>query len=105
MTPSEYAQSLEISKNRAKNLDVIRKDIVSWINKFNDISAAQISYWLKEKYGELDFKDRTLRWYVKKLRKGYNLPKSIHNRQYAGVPEIPMRYQVQVDFGHIWEVC
>lgn len=102
MTPSEYAQLLENSKSRAKKLDIVRKDIVSWISEFNDISTAQINDWLKEKYGELDFKDRTLRWYVKKLRRDYNLPKSIRNRQYAEVPEIPMGYQGQVDFGQIW---
>ena len=72
MTPSEYAQLLESSKSRAKKFDVFRKDIVSWISEFNDISTAQKNKRQKEKNGELDFKDRTLRWYVKKLKKDYN---------------------------------
>ncbi|MFL0246232.1 hypothetical protein [Candidatus Clostridium stratigraminis] len=82
MTPEEYSKLIEESKSRAKKIDKYRNDILSWIREFNDISTAQISDWLKEKYGQLDFKDRTLRWYVEKLRKDYNLPKAAQDRQY-----------------------
>lgn len=50
----------------------------------------------------MDFKDRTLRLYVSDLREGYNLPKAPCTRQYEEVPELPMGYQAQVDFGEIW---
>lgn len=102
MTPDDYARLLEESKCRSKKLDKYKNDILSWIREFNDISTAQIYDWLIEKYGELHVKDRTLRWYVKKLRKDNNLPKAVRNRQYVEVPEIPMGYQAQVDFGQSW---
>lgn len=97
--PEEYARLLEESKHREKKLDKYRSDILSWIREFNDISTAQISDWLREKYEGLDFKERTLRDYVKRLRKDFNLPKAARERQYIEVPEMPMGYQAQVDFG------
>lgn len=102
MTPDEYAESVKNSKSRTKKLDVYKNDIAAWIQEFNDISTAQIYDWLKEKYGELHFKDRTLRWYVKQLRSELDLPKIIHRRQYTEVPEVAMGYQAQVDFGQSW---
>ncbi|WP_243122222.1 IS21 family transposase [Clostridium thermarum] len=102
MKPEEYAELVKEAKNRAKKLDKYKSDILSWIREFRDISTAQIHDWLRERYGELDFKDRTLRWYVKKLRKDFNLPKAARDRQYMEVPELPMGYQAQVDFGQAW---
>lgn len=102
MTPEEYSRLIEESKCREKKLDKYRNDILSWIREFNDISTAQISDWLREKYERLDFKERTLRDYVKRLRKDFNLPKAARDRQYIEVPEMPMGYQAQVDFGQCW---
>jgi transposase len=99
MTPEEYARLIEESKCREKKLDKYRDDILPWIREFNDISTAQISDWLREKYEELDLKERTLRNYVMRLRKDFNLPKAARDRQYIEVPEMPMGYQAQVDFG------
>lgn len=103
MTPEEYAELIKNAKNRTKKLDVYEKVILEWIREFNDISTAQIYDWLQERYGVLNFKDRTLRWYVNKLRKDYNMPKAARNRQYVEVPEMPMGYQSQVDFGQAWQ--
>ena len=57
---------------------------------------------VQERYTDLDFKDRTLRLYVNKLREEYNLPKIKSIRQYEEVEELPMGYQAQVDLGQIW---
>lgn len=103
MTPEEYAESIKSAKTRTKKLDVYEKDILEWIREFNDISTAQIYDWLQERYEVLHFKDRTLRWYVNKLRKDYNMPKATRNRQYVEVPEMPIGYQAQVDFGQTWQ--
>lgn len=66
------------------------------------MSTAQIYDWLRERYGEVDFKDRTLRLYVSELRLEKNLPKGVTMRQYQQVPELPMGFQIQTDFGQIW---
>lgn len=102
MTPEEYAKLLEESKCREKKLDKYKNDIISWLSEFNDISAAQISDWIREKYSAANFKERTLRGYVKSLRKEYNLPKATRIRQYEEVNETPLGYQAQVDFGQVW---
>lgn len=102
MTLEEYSKLKEESKNRTKKVDKYKDLILSWLEDFTDISVAQIYDWLREQYGEVDFKDRTLRAYVRNLRKEYNLPKVPCIRQYEEVPELPMGYQAQVDLGEIW---
>ncbi|MCX4372468.1 MAG: hypothetical protein OSJ58_11700 [Dysosmobacter sp.] len=42
---------------------------------------------------------RTVSRYVKLLREEYGLKKSVAPRKYKAVPELPMRQQIQVDFG------
>ncbi|WP_238475863.1 IS21 family transposase [Clostridium manihotivorum] len=103
MTPEEYAELMKKAKSRTKKVDMYKKDVLEWIREFDDISTAQIYDWLQEKYGMLDFKERTLRWYVNKLRANHNLPKAAYKRQYIEVPELPMGYQAQVDFGQTWQ--
>lgn len=102
MSYEEYAELKEETKNRSKKVDRHKELILSWIKEFRDISTAQIYDWLKERYGEVDFSDRTLRLYVKDLREKYELPKVSCIRQYEEVPELPMGYQAQVDLGEIW---
>lgn len=102
MTNEEYIELSQESKNRDKKVDKYRDLILEWIKEYRDISTAQIQDWLLERYEELDFKDRTLRLYVRNLRAKYNLPKEENKRQYEAVPELPMGFQAQVDFGEIW---
>jgi len=102
ITPSEYAELLKEAESRTKKIDKYKEQILEWIKEFRDMSSSQIYDWLKERYGKLDFKDRTLRLYVNKLRNEYNLPKVLEVRQYEEVPETPMGYQAQVDMGEIW---
>ncbi|MCB2358680.1 DDE-type integrase/transposase/recombinase [Clostridium estertheticum] len=66
------------------------------------MSAAQVFDWLKEKYVDVKFKERSLRLYINNLRQEYNLPKASPIRQFEEVPELPMGYQTQVDMGQIW---
>ena len=102
MTPAEYAKVATESKNRHKKLDIYKDDILEWITDFRDMSAAQILDWIKESYGEVEFKERSLRLYVSNLRQEYNLPKVLAIRQFEEVPELAMGYQAQVDMGQIW---
>ena len=102
MTPEEFEKLTEKAKVRIKRVDKYKDDILDWINEFKDMSAAQVYDWLKEKYGNLNFKDRTLRLYINNLRDKYKIPKAPYIRQYQEVPEIKMGHQAQVDLGEIW---
>ena len=66
------------------------------------MSAAQVLDWIKERYGDVEFKERSLRLYISNLREEYNLPKNLTIRQFEEVSELPMGYQAQVDMGQIW---
>jgi hypothetical protein len=102
MTPDRYAQVTIESKIRYKKIDIYKDDILKWITDFRDMSAAQVFDWLKEKYVDVKFKERSLRLYINNLRQEYNLPKASPIRQFEEVPELPMGYQAQVDMGQIW---
>jgi transposase len=102
MSNDEYAQLLNRSKNRTKKIDKYQTEILEWITDFRDISAAQVLDWIRERYGEVDFRERSLRHYICNLRKQYALPKAVETRQFEEVPETPIGFQAQVDMGQIW---
>jgi transposase len=102
MTPNEYAKTAIESKSRHKKIDIYKDEILEWITDFRDMSAAQVLDWIKERYGGVKFKERSLRLYISNLRQEYNLPKALTIRQFEEVPELPMGYQAQVDIGQIW---
>lgn len=83
MTPEEYAKLVEESKCREKKLDKYKNDIISWISEFNDISAAQISDWIREKYSDAGFP------MLKKLEDfDFNFQKSITSKQVNRLVEL-----------------
>jgi transposase len=102
MTPAEYAEVSKGAEIRTKKVDKYKEQILEWIREYRDMSSSQIYDWLRERHNTLDFKERTLRLYVNKLRYEHNLPKILSVRQYDEVPEMPMGYQAQVDMGEIW---
>ncbi len=97
--PQEYAKQLRQSYHRSSQLDEYKTNILARLREYPDSSASQIDDWLKEAYPESSFRSRTVRRYVAKLRKDYDLPKVINNRQYEAVEELPPGQQLQVDFG------
>jgi len=102
MSPDEYSQLVIDAKSRSKKIDKYKNEILEWITDFRDMSAAQVLDWIKERHGEIDFKERSLRHYISNLREVYNLPKATPVRQFEEVAELPMGYQAQVDMGQIW---
>jgi transposase len=102
MPPDDFAQLSIEAKRRSKKVDKYKDEILDWITDFRDISAAQVIDWFKERHYEIDFTERSLRGYIRNLRKAYNLPKAEEIRQFEEVPELPMGYQAQVDMGQIW---
>ena len=73
MTPDEYTKVANQSKSRYKKIDIYKDDILEWITDFRDMSAAQVLDWIKERHGEVEFKERSLRLYISNLRQEYNL--------------------------------
>ncbi|MGL5188527.1 MAG: hypothetical protein ACRC7S_02575, partial [Cetobacterium sp.] len=57
-----------------RKMDIYEQLIVSWLKEFNDISGAQVFDWLKERDQNFSMAERTVRSYVEKLRKKYELP-------------------------------
>ena len=102
MKEDEYLKLLDASKSRYKKVDIYKEEILSWIEEFPDMSAAQVYDWLHEKYEILDFKERTLRNYIHNLRETHNIKKQVSVRQYQEVEELPFGQQAQVDMGEIW---
>lgn len=99
MTVHEYKRFLEGMETRARKLDGFESDIVGWLREYPDLSAAQVADWLKERKGNLDVAESTVRNYVRDLRLEYGIPKVLRIRQYEAVEDPPMGKQMQVDFG------
>lgn len=103
MTPDDFEILRASYKQRivGRKMDIYHDIVLQWITEFNDISAAQIFDWIKEKYPEFSMSERTVRDYVNKIRKDHNLPKHKVSRQFMAVAETEPGEQAQVDMGQI----
>ncbi len=102
MTPDEY-QALS-KESRRCDLDRHEAAITGWLERFPDLSVAQIQDWLLEHYQET-YSDRTVRHYVNRVRLVHGIPKPAKStREYFVVPEMPPGQQMQADFGEYWAV-
>ena len=98
MEPDGFAEATNKASNRTRKLDKYEDDIVKWLGKFPDMTAAQVEDWLKEQYDDNEIKGRTVRSYVAYLRDKHGIPKQpSEDRQYEAVPDPPMG--LQLDFG------
>lgn len=103
MLPEEFELLRSQHKQRivGSKMDAYEQLIISWIKEFNDISSAQVFDWIKEKDSDFSMSERTVRSYIEKLRKKYELPKLKVSRQYLAIPETLPAEQAQVDMGQI----
>src|SRR5665648_287351 len=93
-------EDLEQERERRKKLDIYTDEIVSWLKKYPDLSAAQVEDWLEEKNGKkIRACESTVRNFVREIRKIHNIPKVMYQRDYQATEDLPMGQQVQVDFG------
>lgn len=99
MEPEEFATWLASTQERKKKLDTYEEVILGWLRKFPDLSSAQVCDWLEEQYPDFNAAESTVRRYVNKLRAEHRIPKVSPKRVYEAVPELPMGFQMQVDFG------
>lgn len=92
-----------IDKKQKEKIRCYQTEILKWLRQHPDISAAIIYDRLDEKYKDFSVSESTMRGYVNDLRDTYNIPKTIETRVYEAVPELPMGFQAQVDFGECWQ--
>jgi len=93
-------EDLDQERERRKKLDVYTDEIVSWLKKYPDLSAAQVEDWLEEKNGKkIEACESTVRNFVREIRKKHNIPKVMFQRDYQATEDLPMGQQAQVDFG------
>ena len=63
------------------------------------MTAAQVRDWLEERFS-LDAAERTVRRFVAQLREQHGITRQTEPlREYEPVDELPMGYQLQLDFG------
>jgi transposase len=103
MTPDDYSATKIAADSRTKKADRYKDFVLDCLQKYPDMSAAQVYDWIKERTGleTLGFQERTFRSYIKSIRKEYDIKKPETNRQYEAVDELPMGKQAQVDMGEI----
>lgn len=58
MSAEEYTELMERRKHRKRKLDKYKDEIVSWLNDYPDMSAAQILDWLLERYQDINCTER-----------------------------------------------
>mgnify|MGYP000985120166 CR=1 FL=1 len=98
LDPEEYAGTYKAA-NRLTALTAYEPVVVKWLEAYPCMTAAQVRDWLEEKY-KLDAADRTVRRFVSKLREEHGITKEAEpKREYEAVEELPMGYQLQLDFG------
>lgn len=83
---------------KLSNMEEYKPIMLDWLREFPDMNAAQIYDWLKEQY-QIVISGRSVSRYVKNLRTEYNIPRGNPPRDYEAVDELPMGFQMQLDFG------
>jgi len=98
MTPEEYAQKYQ-KVNRQTALTAYEPIVLKWLETYPCMTASQVYYWLEEKH-QVDASEKTVRRFVAGLREKYGLVRTAEpKREYEAVEELPMGFQLQLDFG------
>jgi len=103
MPPDGFAEARIQAKERTKKADKYKDLVLESLQKYPDMTAAQIYDRIKELTGQnnLGVKERAFRNYVVWIRKEYDIRKPNTTRQYEAVEDPPMGRQAQVDMGEI----
>jgi transposase len=98
MKPEEYAEAYK-AVNRMTALKAYEPVVIKWLETYPCMTAAQVRDWLEERY-QMDAADRTVRRFVAIIRERHGITKKEEpRRDYEAVEEMPMGYQLQLDFG------
>lgn len=87
--------------HHARIMDKHEIAVLDWLERFPDLSSAQVKDWIHEHYNEV-YAARTVRSYVQYIRGKYKITTTIKTREYGCVPELPPGQQLQADFGQYW---
>ena len=103
MAPDDFAAAIKDAGKRTKKADKYKSFVVEYLQKYPDMSAAQVYDWIKERTGlaTLGFNKRTLRSYTNSIREEYDIKRPDKTREYEAVDDPPMGHQAQVDMGEI----
>ena len=103
MPPDDFAIARQNAGCRRKKADIYKDYVVECLQKYPDMTAAQIYDWIKEQTGkkDLEFQERAFRNYVVSIREEYGIKKPEHSRQYEATEDPPFGKQAQVDMGEI----
>ena len=98
MKPEEYAETYK-AINRMSALKAYEPAVKKWLETYPSMTAAQVRDWLLEQH-QMDASDRTVRRFVASIRERNGITKKEEpRRDYEAVEELPMGYQLQLDFG------
>ncbi len=98
MSPDEYAAALT-AVNKLSSLMAYEPSVLRWLEAYPCMTAAQVRDWLEERFS-LDAAERTVRRFVAQLREQHGITRQTEPlREYEPVDELPMGYQLQLDFG------
>lgn len=98
MPAEDYAANL-LNINRLSALSAYEPPVLHWLESYPCMTSAQVRDWLCEKY-RVDAAERTVRRFVAGLRKKHGITKKVApRRDYEAVDELPMGFQLQMDFG------
>jgi len=97
-TDEEYTAMAEKVKKHC-SLVKYEQVILVWLHRYPSMTAAQVYDWLLEHYDDVKLSERVVRRYVGNLRRDHGILKTSNPRDYEAVDELPMGYQMQIDFG------
>lgn len=97
MTSDQYDE-LILEKAKKSSLEQHKEQILMWLYEYSGVTAAQVFDWLQEKY-QVELCESSVRRYVNKLKKEYNIKNMVPKRDYQALPDPPMGYQMQIDIG------
>lgn len=97
MTLEEYTALTEQIKKQSI-LVKYETVILGWLHRFPSMTSAQVYDWLREHY-DVKISERATRRYIGRLRREHGITKTSQPREYESVDELPMGYQMQIDFG------
>lgn len=98
MNPDEYAVTLT-AVSKLTSLRAYEPAVLHWLESYPCMTAAQVRDWLAERFS-LDAAERTVRRFVAQVREQHGITRQMEPlRDYESVDELPMGYQLQLDFG------
>jgi transposase len=101
MSEEEFSQYRRETTYRQKGFDAHAEEIIGVYeaNGYRKLNVASVYDYLEERFGRLEYSEKTLRNYVLYLQEIGTLTLKERVRLYQKVPQLPFGRQMQMDFG------